>query len=260
MEKILWDANDIKQHWEVKDDFKSDGGKRVDRLGYHYTIEAIAREQLKGKDVLELYGGVGMSTHRYARHVKSVTRIEIDSECNELAKINLKDLTNVNYIEGDFVEEIGKLKKKFDFIDADGFTMLDVLFFDNFDRILKLLKDNAVGFYITNNYQFLLSRNFKHNYKSLENKFDISFRKEALKHPNNRSEIFHREFAKALERKSNGEYKCRFIYMRQNISHMLFLRSDIGEGCVVAKVYKAIEVRRMIEKIMTMHINEVVDE
>lgn len=255
MKDVLWDINDAKRYWKVKDDFVNQGVKRLDRLGYHYTLKMIARKHLKNKNVLELFGGVGMSSYQYAKYAKKIVRIDIDNECNRLAKLNLSGYKNIEYIEGDFVEKIKSLKRSFHFVDADGYATLDVMFYENLESILKLLRDDAIGFYTTNNYQFLIPRNFKSCFERVEKIFGISFSKEVRKNKGQRSEIFNRAFAEAIEKKCKGKFVCSFVYLRQNISHLLFLRSDLfREDTEFLGVYKRKELFRFIESVNTKSI------
>ena len=259
MKRILWRAGSDKAYWFMKDGFVLKPAKRLDRLAYQYLMEMVAREYLKGKSVLELYGGVGMATYRYSKYAKKVTRIDIDADTNECARKNLRGLKNIKFIEGDFLEELKLLRgERFDFIDADGHTFLDPILFNNFHKVLPFLDDESIGFHITNNYQFIVSRNFKHNYEYIEKLFGISFEREAVELPSMRCEIFNKKLAKAFEDKTEGKFKCAYVLLRCNVSNMVFLRKDLFDGgTLLHKCYKSEEVQTLIKSVVTKPLIEV---
>ena len=257
MKRILWDAGSAKPYYYTKDDFEINAMKSSDRLAYQYLMEMIAREHLKGKSVLELYAGVGMATYRYTKYAKSVTRIDIDSDTNECARKNLAGIKGVKFIEGDFLEELLKLRgQRFDFFDADGYTFLEPILFEHFDEVFSFLDSDSVGFHITNNYQFIVSRNFQHNYDTIEGHFGISLKKSKEK-PDLRCEIFHQELAKAFEKKAKG-FKCAYVLMRPNVSRMVFLNEELFDGDMfIHKCYKNKDVKRLIKTVVTKPLTEV---
>ena len=246
MKQIKWDRRSPIPCWWVKDSFE-ERAKKSDRITYQHIVAQIAKAHLVGKDVLELFGGVGMSTVRYSKHARTVTRIDIDPETNELARMNLKGLDNVVYIEDDFLEAVKKLRKKYHFIDADNYTAQETDLFNNLPWIAKQLRKDAVGFLFGDNYQFILSRNFRHNFPLLEEKFGIRFKEKAQKHTKERCRIFHEALAEAILERFREGIGCSDVWMFRNVARLLFLDKGIYDGPIrFHRCYNRAEIEKII--------------
>lgn len=79
-----------------------------------YSIVRDFAGDIKNKVVFDLYSGTGTISQIIAPLAKRVIGIEIVEEAVEMAKENAKlnDLYNIEFIAGDVLEEVGKLKEK----------------------------------------------------------------------------------------------------------------------------------------------------
>lgn len=228
MKKIEMKEYDKKKNWYVKDDY--DNERNIDRMLYHCVIEDTAKKYLKGKDVLEAFGGVGMSSYRYLKAAKSLTLNDLDEGQIECAKINLKDFDNVIYKNEDFIELFKNETTLYDFFDFDGFTPLMGLTYDNLDKFVENLKDDAVGFHFTDCYQFIVSRNFRHMFKGLEEKFNFKFEAEVGSDIKQRCETYLRNLGKSFSEKTGGKFVLSKAWVRMNVARLVFLNENLHDG------------------------------
>ena len=92
-----------------------------------FTAEIIYEKAIEFADVnkninvLDLYSGTGTITQLMAKNAKSATGIEIVAEAVEKAKENAKEngIENINFLTGDVLEEIEKVKGEFDLVVLD---------------------------------------------------------------------------------------------------------------------------------------------
>lgn len=209
-----------------------------DAVMYNYAVESIAKKYLKGKIVLESFGGIGMSGLRYLKFVKRLILNDIDRDTIEAARRNLTQHYNVDYIVGDYLDTFKKLLPKVDFIDFDNFTFTEKPVYDNLPTLLEVLTDKAVGFLFTTSYQFNVSRNFQQNFEFIEDKFNIKFRKAALKNPADRSVIFNKALGKGLEKQSGGKFVLSELWLRNNVSKLLMLDKELFNHLTIHNCYK----------------------
>ncbi len=92
-----------------------------------YTAEKLYQKAFdlanidQSMDVLDLYSGTGTITQVMAQRAKTATGIEIVAEAVEKAKENAKEngIENINFLTGDVLEEIEKVKGEFDLVVLD---------------------------------------------------------------------------------------------------------------------------------------------
>jgi len=248
MKTITIDEDVEKSKWCMPDEQYNNLHKPnqlYDQFMYNCAIEMIASKYLRGKKVIESFGGIGMSSLRYLKYVKALTINDIDEECIKSAMVNLVKFDNVDYVCGDYLKTFPTMHPEFDFVDFDNFTHLDELTYNNLPMLLKVLNDNPVGFLFTTSYQFVVSRNFQHNFKLIEDKFNIKFKKEAVAKPEWRSEAFCLALGDGLKRQSKHKFRLSEVWLRNNVAKLLMLRKDLVEQFTIHKCYKREDIARL---------------
>ena len=252
MKKIKVNEDVDKKFWWVPSGSYNNLNKPhqiYDQVMYNYAVESIAKKYLRGKDVFEPFGGIGMSSLRYLKYVNWLILNDIDADTVEAARRNLEGHDNVKFMVGDYLDIFRELGVGVDFIDFDNFTFLEQTTFENLPELLKTLGTQAVGFLFTTSYQFNVTRNFKQNFKFIEDKFNIKFKKAAEKNSKQRSEIFNTALGVGLEKQSGGKFVLAEVWMRSNVSKLLMLRKDLWEGIVFHPCYKITDIAALFKQL-----------
>jgi 2-polyprenyl-3-methyl-5-hydroxy-6-metoxy-1,4-benzoquinol methylase len=96
---------------------------------------------LSGKRVLEIGTGIGRFTRPLAERAKSVTTVDMTSEMIERAKIKLKDLKNIEYIESE-IKDLQFNTNEFDLV-FDCWVLMHVLHEDDLTKSLEVIANAA---------------------------------------------------------------------------------------------------------------------
>lgn len=103
----------------------------------------------KNKQVLDIASGIGDNSINFAQNGAKVTLIDFNKVSIDCAKklFKKKKIKNAKFIVGDFFDEIGKIKTKYDFINCTGaLHHFEYSYKKSLKKICSLLKPNGYLF------------------------------------------------------------------------------------------------------------------